>query len=71
MAYLGYYAGHVEQAIDKNAQADLNLLSLLLNADIVVSNERRFLRTAFQELWAPHGKTLFTVPEFVEFMKKL
>ena len=71
MAYLGYYAAHAEQAIDKNAQADMNLLSLLLNADMVVSNEKRFLRTAFQEVWAPRRKTLFTAEEFVRYMEKL
>ncbi len=70
--YMAYYAMTKPNApIDTNAQADLNVMAHLLHADVLVSNEQGFLRTAFEELWKPRGKVLMTSPAFLEYLGKL
>ena len=72
MTYIGYYsATRSNDKIDLNAQADMDLMTHLLNADVLVSNETGFLRSAFDDLWRPRGKVMFTSEEFAEFTKKL
>ncbi|MFT3736813.1 MAG: hypothetical protein QM776_17680 [Rhodocyclaceae bacterium] len=72
MIYNGYYsATRHNDGIDLNAQADLDLMSHLLHADVLVSNETDYLRKAFEDLWRPKGKVIFTSPEFVAFINKL
>ena len=71
MLYMSFYAATKPNApLDLNAQADLNVMAHLLIADVLVSNEKGFLRTAFDDLWKPRGKVLFTAPEFVEYLQK-
>jgi hypothetical protein len=53
--------------IDRNAQADLDLMTHLLHSDILVSNETGFLRKAFDDIWRPKGKVIFTSEEFTNF----
>jgi hypothetical protein len=72
MAYLSYYAAtRPNDAIDLNAQADLDLMTHLLHGDALVSNETGFLRKAFDDLWRTQRKVIFTSEEFAEFVKKL
>lgn len=72
MTYIGYYAAtRPNDKIDLNAQADLDLMTHLLWADAVVSNETGFLRSAFDDLWRPKGKVIFTSTEFAKFIEKL
>lgn len=72
MLYMAYYAMTKPNApIDLNAQADLNVMAHLLQADIIVSDERGFLRTAFDDLWKPRGKVLMTGPQFLEYLNIL
>lgn len=72
MTYMGYYAAtRPNDKIDLNAQADLDLMTHLLRADALVSNEVGFLRNAFNDLWRGRGKALFTSQEFADFIKKL
>jgi hypothetical protein len=72
MIYMAYYsATRPNDRIDLNAQADLDLMTHLLHADVLVSNEKGFLRTAFEELWRPKGKVAFTSEGFVDFINKL
>lgn len=72
MIFIGYYAAvRPNDKIDQNAQADLDLMTHLLHADVLVSNEIGFLRNAFHDLWKPRGKVVFTSIEFAEFIKKL
>lgn len=72
MTYLGYYAATRDNdRIDLNAQADLDLMTHLLHADALVSNETGFLRHAFDDLWRPKGKIVFNSEQFAEFVKKL
>jgi hypothetical protein len=72
MTYVGYYAAtRPNDKIDLNAQADLDLMTHLLCADALISNETGFLRNAFNDIWRPHGKVLFTSQEFADLIKKL
>jgi hypothetical protein len=72
MLYMTYYAAvHNNDRIDENAQADLDLMTHLLHADVLVSNETRFMRRAFTDLWEPRGKILLTSEQFVGLLGKL
>lgn len=72
MLYIAYHAmTKPNDKIDINAQADLNLMTHLLHADALVSNETGFLRQAFMDLWRPRGKIIFTSQEFVDFLEVL
>lgn len=55
--------------IDLNAQADLDLMTHLLHADALVSNETGFLLRAFDDLWRPRGKIFFTSQQLANFIK--
>lgn len=57
--------------IDSNAQADLDILTHLLRAETLVTDETGFMRTAFEALWRPRGKVVFNSMEFAEFLRKL
>jgi hypothetical protein len=71
MIYMAYYsATRPNDGIDLNAQADLDLMTHLLHADVLVSNEKGFLRSAFEDLWRPKGRVIFTSEEFVDFINK-
>ena len=68
MLYIAHYAMiKANSGIDLNAQADLDLMTHLLRADVLVSNETGFLRTAFDDLWRPRGKVIFTSEQFADF----
>ncbi len=66
-----YAATRPNDRIDLNAQADLDLMTHLLRADALVSNETGLLRNAFNDIWRPRGKVLFSSQEFADFIKKL
>jgi len=70
-----YIAHHAmtknNDALDNNAQVDLDLMTHLLRADVIVSNETGFLKCAFDDLWKPRRKVLFTSSEFADFIQKL
>jgi len=65
MLYLAFYTTKPNDPLDRNADADLHIMLNLLHGDILVSDETRFLKTAFNDMWRPKGKTLLTVEEFV------
>lgn len=70
MLYIAFHAmTKPNERIDDNAQADLNLMSHLLNADVLVSNETGFLKSAFNDLWRPKGKVLFNSQEFSDYLR--
>lgn len=72
MIYMGYYsATRQNDKIDLNAQADLDLMTHLLHADVLVSNETGFLKNAFEDLWHPKSKVIFTSQQFVVFINEL
>lgn len=70
--YMPFYASvYANDRIDLNAQADLDLMTHLLHADVLVSNEQGFLQRAFDDLWRPRGKVLMNSEQFVRFLRKL
>ena len=72
LLYSGYYAAvKHNDPIDENAQADYEQLAYLTWADIVVSNDRRFFRRAFEEIWKPRGKRLETAESFAELANRI
>jgi hypothetical protein len=71
MLYISHFAASQTDGIDLNAQADMDVMTHLLHADVLVSNETRFMRTAFNEVWRPKRKVLFTAAQFADFLKKL
>ena len=72
VAYFGFHAGILHQeGIDTNAQADYEQLCYLNWADVFVSDEQGFLRSAFNDLWKPRKKHLLTCQEFVDLVKRL
>lgn len=72
MVYMGYYAAtRTNSKIDVNAQGDLDLMTHLLRADVIVSNESGFLKSAFTDIWRPAGKVLMTSEEFGALARKL
>ena len=71
MLYIHHHTATTPNAIDRNAQADMDVMTHLLHADVLVSNETRFMRTAFEEVWRPKGKVIFTSAEFDAFLRKL
>jgi len=70
--YNGYYAAleHHER-IDRNAQADYEQLAYLTWADLMVSNDTRFMRHAFDAIWRPRGKRLETAEGFAALVRTL
>jgi len=72
IAFFGFHSGvlHNEQ-VDTNAQADYEQLCYLNWADVFVSNDEGFFRSAFDALWKPRGKRLFTCEEFVSLAARL
>jgi len=71
-AYSGYYAAvEHNQPLDENAQVDFEQLCYLTWADIFVSNDQKFMRRAFDAIWKPRGKRLFTAEEFASLLKQL
>lgn len=72
MCYAAHHAmSRHNDKVDLNAQADLDLMTHLLHADALVSNEQGFLRQAFEDLWKPKGKVVFTSHQFADFIRKL
>ncbi|MFZ6644457.1 hypothetical protein ACO0LO_01970 [Undibacterium sp. TJN25] len=72
MVYMGYYAAMRDNdKIDLNAQADLDLMTHLLHADVLVSNETKFMRLAFRDLWESKGKLFFNTEQFVQHVASI
>jgi hypothetical protein len=64
--YAGYFAAvRPNDRIDTNSQADVELLTFLNFADIVVSADTRFFRAAFEEIWSIRGKRLMSPTTFL------
>jgi len=57
--------------VDINAQSDLDIMTHLLRADVLVTNEKGFMRSAFDYLWRPQKKVIFTSAEFADFLRKI
>jgi hypothetical protein len=57
--------------IDRNAHVDVEVLACLNRADAIVSADAGFLKDAFDVLWRPKGKLLYTPEAFVHYMDSL
>jgi hypothetical protein len=70
--YSAYYA-MIEHnlPLDRNAQADYEHLAYLLWADVVVSNDEKFFRSAFQTLWASRHKRMESAESFAALVRAL
>ena len=69
--YSQYHAiAKPNEPIDKNAQSDYEQLAYLTWADIVVSNDQKFFRSAFETIWNPCGKRLYTSAGFAEYINQ-
>ena len=72
MVFASYYASKEQNMpLDKNAQVDYELMTYLNHADILVSADMGFQRSAFIALWEPYGKKLLTPEKFVTFIETL
>lgn len=57
--------------IDRNAHVDVEVLACLNRADAVVSSDAGFLKDAFDVLWRPKGRKLFSPEEFAQYLEGL
>jgi hypothetical protein len=57
--------------IDRNSHVDVEVLACLNRADAVVSSDGGFLKDAFEVLWRPKGKLLYTPEQFVDYLDSL
>ena len=69
--HMYHAAARPNEAIDTNAQPDYEQLCYLLKADVIVSNDLRFMKSVFDALWAPKGKRFMTCEQFVEMVERL
>jgi hypothetical protein len=68
--YSIYYAANERNLpLDRNAIMDLDHLAYLTWTDLVVSNDTRFFRSAFETLWKARGKRMESTGSFVELLK--
>lgn len=71
--YSAYYAmveaGNAPgKRLDRNSQADIEQLTYLAKADLLVSCDQRFMLDAFNVLWKPKKKMIMTTDEFISFL---
>jgi hypothetical protein len=71
MLYAAYYAMiEHNQQIDVNAQMDIEHLTYLFGTDVLVTNDTKFMKSAFNEIWLQREKRLMTTSEFVLWLEK-
>lgn len=67
--YDAYYAcAELNSPIDRNAQDDYEQLCYLNDSDVMVTSDMRFMKSAFEELWRPKGKQLWSVGRLAAFL---
>ena len=52
--------------LDRNWQGDAEQLCFLVDVDLIISSESRFMKRAFEALWQPSDKRMLTPEEFVD-----
>jgi hypothetical protein len=57
--------------LDMNWQADAEQLCFLVDVDMIVSSDEKFMKRAFDSLWYPKGKQMLTPKEFVKLLPGL
>ncbi len=69
LLYMQFYAGrHQSSPLDENAQADIQHLIYLRHADVMVSEEKGFMRQAFVDLYESQGKQYWNVADLENFV---
>lgn len=69
--YIYWYAmTEPNEPLDKNAEGDIRHLFFLRDTDIIVSNDNKFMRKAFYELFGGRKKYL-SLEEFIIFINEL
>ena len=64
--YIQYYAmRYPNEQIDKNAQSDIQHLLYLRDSDAIVSEDQRFMKKAWEELYKPKGKLYFNIDDLL------
>jgi hypothetical protein len=72
LVYSQYYAAIEHNGrLDGNEQADYEQLAFLTWADVVVSDDRAFFRSAFDTLWKPRGKRLDSAATFAALLEAM
>jgi len=67
MLYISFYnMKYPNMKIDKNAQSDIQHLMFLRKVDAIVSEEQKFMRTAWNDIYAPLGKKYFNISEIAK-----
>jgi hypothetical protein len=68
----GLYGAELNQnlSLDPNWLPDAEQLCFLVDVDAIVSSERGFMRRAFEALWQPSQKSIFTPEEFVAHLSQ-
>ena len=56
--------------LDRNWIGDAEYLCFLIDVDAIVTSDAKFMRRAFEALWQPRGKRIFTPEEFVDFLHR-
>jgi len=64
LLYMQYYAmTYPNDAIDKNAQADIQHLIYLRDADGIISEDLSFMKKAWEELYKDRGKLYLSIED--------
>ena len=64
--YMQYYSmRYPDEPIDKNAQSDIQHLLYLRDCDAIVSEDQRFMKKAWEDLYKPKGKLYLTIDDLL------
>jgi hypothetical protein len=70
-AYLHYDPQRYKNSsIDRNCMEDAQQLCFLEDVDAMVSSDRNFMKRAFDAVWQPQEKRLFTPRQFVDQLQR-
>ena len=65
--YAAHYKGHKGLKIDEHPQADIEHLLYLEQADVLVSEDKKFMRQAFIDLYRDRGKQYWTLDDLEQW----
>lgn len=72
LAFAMYYAmSEPNKEVEMNVTTDIENLSYLQGTDIIVSNDLRFMKAAFDQLWNEKSKRFMTTEQFVSYLEHL
>ena len=72
LLYLTYYVmAEPNEPIDDNALIDISQLTYLHGADIIVSNDEKFMKKTFDFMYKGRSKRMMTCEQFVAYLKEI